>query len=477
MYIFPTVCYKVFIENCFTNTPQTARCLYIPMKEQPNLFDLSQYITSTIQADNHKGKPRLNLASRNQVEFINACIDDLLAEDHPVRNIWAFISQMNLSPILSKIQSTTSNPGRAATDPKILFALWIYATVEGIGSARTIDRYCSEHIAFKWLCGGVGINYHTISDFRKNNVNEFDELITVSIARLMERDLVTLKRVSQDGMKVRASAGSSSFRRKAKLKDLLDLAKEQVAILKKELDQDPTVCSARQAAAKKRAARERQERIELALKEHQNLLVEKGKAKKKQRKQFTAKEKAEIRASKTDPEARKMKMGNGGFSPAYNFQLAVDTESRFIVNIDALKKNNDYGEMYKMLDQVESRYKKIPDQALVDQGYLVLEDIVKAQKRGSKVYVHPSKVGKKDAYKPHEGEDSELSEWRVRMGMDEAKEIYKDRASNSEWANAGMRNRGLKQLLVRGLKAVRGVLCLHALTHNIMRSIKLNYAW
>lgn len=200
-------------------------------------------------------------------------------------------------------------------------------------------------------------------------------------------------------------------------------------------------------------------------------------AKKKQRKPFTQAEKDEMRVSTTDPEAKKMKMGNGGFNPAYNMQLAIDTGSRFIVGNIVVNKNNDFDQMPRMFHQVEDRYAKIADEWLVDQGYLVHDHISNIQKRGCKVFVNPSKVGKKNAYELHEGEDNELAEWRVRMGTDEAKEIYKDRASNSEWANAGMRNRGMKQLLVRGLNSVKSVLCLHTLTHNILRAVKLGYVW
>lgn len=441
------------------------------MSDQLYLFTIPEHTKDNKK--NISGKPRLNRPIRNQVEFINASLDDLLPDDHPARNIWDFINQMNLSSIINKIQSTSCNPGRPATDPKVLFAIWIYAITQGIGSARMIDRYCREHIAFKWLCGGIEMNYHTISDFRKNNAEEFDHLISISIARLMEKNLVTLTRVSQDGMKVRACAGSSSFRRKPKLKELLAIAKDQVDILREELDRDSSICLTRQQAAKKRACEERKQRIEQAVKEHNKLVAEIGQSKKKHRKKFTPEEKEKVRVSITDPESRKMKMANGGFNPAINMQIVIDTKSRFIVGSNVTSKRNDFGELSKMLDQIESRYDKKPKEILVDQGYLLHEDIVKVQKKGCKVYANP----KNNAYKPYEGENEELSEWRVRMGLDESKEIYKDRAATSEWANAGMRNRGLKQLLVRGIKKVKGVLCLHVLTHNITRAIKLGYSW
>jgi len=451
--------------------------LQVHMSNQLNLFTPPEYTQESDSTDLFRGKPRFGSAIRNQVEFVQASLDDLIPQDHQVRNILNYVEQMDLKSIYNKIKSTVGNPGRPPIDPKILFTLWIYAIVEGIGSARVIDRYCFEHIAFRWICGGVSVNYHTISDFRRNNANEFDELISETIARLMNRDLISLKRISQDGMRVRASAGSSSFRRKPSLKELKVIATEQVDLLRKEIDEEPSACLNRQEAAKKRAARERKERIDQALDELKRETIEKGIAKKKHRKPFTQKEKDEMRVSTTDPEAKKMKMGNGGFNPAYNMQLAVDTESRFIVGNIVVNKNNDFDQMLPMFNQVKDRFAKIVHEWLVDQGYLVHDYIRNIQKQGCKVFVNPSKVGKKNAYEPHEGEDNELTEWRVRMGTDEAKEIYKDRASNSEWANAGMRNRGLKQLLVRGIDNVKAVLCLHTLTHNILRAIKLKFAW
>jgi transposase len=251
------------------------------MNEQLFLFNLPEHSEEPNQTITNHNKPRLKTAHRNQIEFISSCIDDLIPEDHPARNIWDFISQMDLSPILNKIQSTESGPGRPAIDPKILLSLWVYAITEGIGSARVINRYCNEHFAFKWLCGGVKVNYHTISDFRKSNSQEFDDLIAIFIARLIDKNLVSLKRVSQDGTKVRASAGSSSFRRKPTLNELLKESKEQVAILRNEIDGDPSSCTNREIAAKTRAKVDRQQRLEQALSEHKKAVIEKGKSKKK----------------------------------------------------------------------------------------------------------------------------------------------------------------------------------------------------
>lgn len=251
------------------------------MNEQPMLFQLPEYNNESNTVNSPAGKPRVRSPVRNQIEFVNSSLDDLISEDHQIRNIWDYINRMDLSLFFNKILSTSCNPGRPATDPKILLALWIYAIVEGIGSARVIDRYCVEHLPFKWICGGIPVNYHTISDFRRNNTDAFDELVSQIISRLMNRDLISLKRVSQDGMRVRASAGTSSFRRKPTLKESLKIAKEQVSALKDELDEDPAACLTRKSAAKKRAAEDRLQRLTEAVNEHTKSVTSLASSKKK----------------------------------------------------------------------------------------------------------------------------------------------------------------------------------------------------
>jgi transposase len=443
------------------------------MNGQLSLFQPPSMPEEELIVNSSCSKPRLNTPIRNQVEFVQSSLDDLIPEDHQVRSIWDYISQMDLSPILIKIKSTADSPGRPAIDPRILLALWIYAIKEGIGSARLIERYCSEHLAFRWLCGGVSVNYHTISDFRRFNSEEIDELIAESITRLASRDLISFEEVSQDGMRVQGAAGTSSCRRKPKLKELHEKAKQQVKILRKEIDENPTTGLTRQTAAKKRAVEERQRRVGEALKEHKKMTIEKGIQKKKQRKPFTKEEKKEIRASTTDPEVRKMKMANGGFNYAYNMQLAVDTGSQFIIGWDVINKGHDYGQLQEMFNQVKDRYGLIVKRWLVDQGYIVREDIIKPMKDGCKVYVNPKSNQKLDP-----GEKSEeILEWRKRMETDEAKKIYKNRASTSEFTNAGLRKRGLVRLLVRGIKNVKSMLNLHVMSHNVLRAIKLGFSW
>jgi len=231
-------------------------------------------------------------------------------------------------------------PGRDAIDPAILMALWLFATLEGVGSARELDRLCQEHDAYRWLCGGVSVNYHTLADFRVGNVEALDHLLTQSVAALLADGVVTLQRVSQDGTHVRASAGSQSFRRQEKLEEHLQKAKAQVARLRKEPEAEPQATSKRQQAARKRAVEERRVRVEKALQR----LAEIEAAGSKPKKQAKKGRPSERRASTTDAEARVMKMADGGFRPAYDVQFATDTASQVIAGVIVSNQGNDKGQ-------------------------------------------------------------------------------------------------------------------------------------
>ena len=167
------------------------------------------------------GTPRFQVAVRNQVCFRSASLDDMIPQEHTVRVIWDYALKADLTPLYQRIKAVERHPGRSPIDPRILFALWLYATTRGVGSARLLDELCREKIDYEWICGDVGVNYHTIADFRSDNEDLLDDLLTESVAVLMSEGLVDLERVAQDGMRVRASAGAASFRRKPTLEEAL----------------------------------------------------------------------------------------------------------------------------------------------------------------------------------------------------------------------------------------------------------------
>ena len=410
------------------------------------------------------GTPRYQRPDREQVLLQMVNLDSLLADDHRARAAWSFVERLDLSGLYAEIRAVEGGVGRAPIDPKILLALWLYATVEGIGSARALAKLCEEHEAFRWLCGGVGVNYHTLSDFRTAHEAVLDKLLTQSVATLTAAGVVDLNRVAQDGVRVRASAGAASFRREKTLQKCLEEACEQVQRLKRELEEDPAATSRRQQAARERAARERQQRIEEALRQMPEMQAKKP-----------ADQREEARVSTTDADARVMKMSDGGFRPASNVQFATDTGSQVVTGVDVSNVGSDKGLMPPMLEQHVERYGRPPNEVLVDGGFMKKEDIEGATQDGVTVYA-PVQVSKKDTRDPHEPrkDDSEaVAAWRRRMATAEAKEIYKERAATAECVNAAARNRGLRQFLVRGLHKMRCVALLFALAHNFMRTVAL----
>lgn len=415
------------------------------------------------------GSPRVSRPQRDQVEFRACCWNDLLPEDHQARIVWEYALGVDLSTLYAQIKAVQRRPGHSAIDPRILFALWLYATLRGVGSARELARRCDRQqgeVPFQWICGGVSVNYHTLADFRTGHVELLDQTLTRSVAVLMQQRLVTLDRVAQDGMKVRASAGASSFRRRPTLEDRLAEAKAHIEALKRELEADPGAASRRQQAARQRAARERVERLQRALAQLEE--VEGKKA---------ASEKEKARTSTTDAEARTMKMGDGGYRPAYNVQLATDTASQIITGVDVTNSGGDQGKLAPMVQQHEERYEQPPGEALVDGGFAKKEDITQLSPPQGKTIVYaPVQKSKKDGLDPHtpRADDSPaVAEWRARMATEEAKEIYKERAATAECVNAIARNRGLQQFRVRGRPKALAVMLWYVLAHNLMRAAAL----
>ena len=412
------------------------------------------------------GRPRMQRPDRHQMAIRMLALDGLLPEDHQARLVWQYVDGLDMRPLYDLIRAVEGHAGRTPIDPKILMALWLYATLDGVGSARQLAHLCEEHVAYQWICGGVSVNHHTLSDFRTAHVEFLDQLLTDSVAVLMHQDLVTLHRVAQDGMRVRANAGASSFRRRKTLEECHSEARQQVDSLREELQADPGASSKRQKAARQRAARERADRIRQALDE-----MPKAESKKK------AGEKDTARVSTTDPEARVMKMADGGFRPAYNVEIATDTASQVITGVDVVNTGSDQGQMPPMVQQHHDRYDQTPEETLVDGGFAKHEDIEQVSSGEDRTVVYaPVQKPKKDDRDPHErrpGDSEAIGQWRTRMGTSEAKEIYKDRASTAECVNAIARNRGLQQFLVRGLQKVQAVVLWFALAHNLMRAVAL----
>jgi transposase len=424
--------------------------LFVDLSEQPG----------AVPRQESPARPRMQRPDRSQVRLQAVDLDGLLAEDHRARLVWAFTESLDLSAFHARIRAVEGHAGRPPIDPAILVALWLYATLEGVGSARALARLCEEHDAYRWLCGGVGVNHHTLADFRVADAALLDDLLAQSVAALVVDGHVTLARVAHDGLRVRASAGAGSFRGRDRLERALEEATARVEALRGELDADPAATSRRVAAARERAARERLERVADALARLPALEAAR-------RRKRRGPEKA--RASTTDPGARILKMGDGGYRPGWNAQLTTDTGSGVIVAV-GMGGVTDAGCLRPAIDAIAARHGRPPGEVLADGGYVSLEDFAAIAGAGTLVYAPPKQRADGPTRRPDE---PAVAEWRARMATAEAKAIYRQRASTAEWVNALARERGLQRIRVRGEERARSVVQWFALAHNLVRAATL----
>jgi transposase len=411
--------------------------------------------------------PRVNKPERAQAEMRCESLDQRLDADHTARVVWQLVQGLDLSSLYQKIDAVEGVAGRNASDPRVLFALWLYAAVDGVGSARELERLCFEHRAYEWLRGNVPVNYHMLADFRVQHGDLLKQLQVAALAGMLAEGLVALDTAAQDGLRVRASAGSSSFRRQPSLAEAQREAREHLDKLERDNATDGAGQTLRQQQARERAARERLERVDKALAAAQHIAAQREKRKKG--------DGAKARASTTDPDARNMKMGDGGFRPAYNVQLATDADSGIILNMDVSNEGSDAGQMQPMMDAIKENLGQAPKSLLTDGGFSTIDDIEQTTQGGTTVYTPVKEEDKqkkagKDPFAAKPGDSPIIAAWRERMGTAAAKALYKLRAPIAELPNARLRNQGVYQMGVRGIAKVKAALWWHVLALNLLRA-------
>jgi transposase len=408
------------------------------------------------------GGPRLREPERDQIELRAVDLDRLLAPDHPARVIWDYVQGLDLSSLEQAVRAREHTPGQAAVSPRLLLALWLYATSEGIGSARALARLCESHDAYRWLCGGVSVNYHGLADFRTAGPELLDRLLTENVATLSAAGVINLDEVVQDGVRVRASAGAASFLKKAQ---------RRVVQLRQELNDDPGASNRRIRAAGERAARERQARVSAALAKLAQIEAERERRAKTNKKQVA--KQREPRASTTDPQARIMKMADGGYRPAYNCQFGTVAKGQIVVAVEATAIGSDRGLMAPMLTEIERRHGRRPRRYLVDGGFNKNDDTEWAAGIGVNVYGPPIRSKHNtDPYAPRRDDGPGVAAWRRRMKSPHGKAVYR-RRSMGECINARLRQWNFRQFVVRGRLKVEAVLRMFALANNILQGHRL----
>ncbi len=360
-----------------------------------------------------RGAPRLREPDRAQIALRVVDIDSLIGQEHPVRVIWNYVEGLDLSVLEDRIKAREHSVGHPAIAPRLLLALWLYASSEGVGSARALQRLCEHHDAYRWLCGGVSVNYHTLADFRVGHADLLDRLLAEHLAALAEAKLIDLDVLAQDGVRIRASAGAASFRRAATLDRHLAAAQAVVEELKREVEANSDASNRRIEAAKQRAARQRSERLRQA----QKALGEiKQQRERRQQRRDNGKKPKQPRASTTDAEARVMKMADGGFRPAYNVQVASAAGEQIVVAVEVTNNGSDRGLLRPLLERWRKLSGRLPQRHLADGGFSSADDLEWAHAEGVEVYCPPtqSKHGT-DPYRPRRGDGEGVLAWRARM--------------------------------------------------------------
>lgn len=428
-----------------------------------------------------KGKARVIRPDRLQTRWDVIDLEGFLPSDHRARIVWSFVESLDLTALYDAIGSREGEAGRPAADPAVLLALWLYATVEGVGSARQLERLAERDLAYRWLAGGVPLNYHGLADFRVGHVEVLDRLLTESVTALIAENLVSLAEIVVDGTKVRASVSKGSFKTAEKLLEVEAAVAARLAALKAEVESDPAACSRRRQAARERAAREVKERAAKARAALEAMRAEKERRKKTHAKD-EAKKKAEPQASLTDSEARYMHFADGAVRPGYNAQIAATPREGIIVSVEMTDRRNDAGLVTPMVEAIAQRYGKVPERLVVDTNYATRDDIAAlAEHEAGAVRVYSPPPRERDDVKPETlakrakqraREPDSVKEWRSRMASEAGKAVYRMRKL-IERINADRKNHGFGFIAVRGLIKAKAVALLHALANNLIAALRL----
>lgn len=421
---------------------------------------------------------KLKTSIRNQYQFQQLCLDQLVPDDHKVRIIWEFVSNMDLSVCLNDIWTFQGESGRSAIDPKIFLTLWIYTIIDGNASARKLEELCQNHDVYKWICGGVSVNRTSLAEFRSKNPHKFDELLTQCLAVMIKNEILTDTDFSQDGTRVKANAGNNSFRREGTLKELEASITKYIRDLREEEKSVSNSYEKKKIEEKKRFALEKSNLVKEALQNLHEARCQKIINGKRNNNKPTEKELEDVRASTTDPEVKRMKMGNGGFNLAYNVQFATGLDTRVIYGVDVLS-ILDPGAAPRLMAQVQERLEKLNlnkiKNWIADAAYSAKNELITvAQLFPDCFYFAPPQEKDEANAKKHRKTDCEvIKKWRDSIGSDPVKEIYKKRCSTAEFSNMHVKNQSLQEILVRGRIKAKGMAILHAISQNVSRFMDL----
>lgn len=420
--------------------------------------------------------PKLVSPNRSQgVLLMPTSFDSLIEESHPARSVWSFVETLDLGPFVAQIRTRVGEAGRPAVDPHLLLALWMYATVDGVDSGRKLARLCHENLVYRWMCGGVSVEYHTLNDFRSENADALRTVLTRSVSALIAGGVISVETVALDGVRVRASAGASSFRSARRLRELSAAVERRIADLMEAWKENGTDPNSPGPRRKRREAQERVNRLKSAIEAAEELdrvraseLQTNTKIDKKRRAKIRSTLERGSRASSSDPQSAILKMADGGFRPAVNSYVSTDTRHGFVLDVHVTSDATDNAELPNAVDRLSKAYGtgRVKN-VLADSGFRDERAMSEMEKGGVAVYTPlPKPRGERAVDAPVRHESAVQRDWRARMTSEEGQNLYGLRGRFIEFVFAGFRNRGLRQLRVRGRLRSTAVLLLHSLTHN-----------
>lgn len=419
----------------------------------------------TLRMTRSRPAPRYRPLDRNRC--CQRSLDQLLPADHEARAVWHLVQELDFSDFHARVKAVEGHPGKPPFRPDVLFALWLFACLRGVVSARTLHQHCVETLPFQWLCGDDPPDYHTLADFYSDHSQRLHQLFISHVAALRSQGLIDLKRVTVDGTKIPGAASEESFHREPTLQRHLAEAQDHVAAWEQQHDSAQQL-SARQQAAQRRAACERQQRLRRAVDAVHQV--------QQQRAASTRKDPPpeEARASETDPDVRRMKLPHGGFELAYNVQTMLDLKNELIVTTTVTNQQSDNGLLRPLMEQVKQEQGSQPEEALVDSGFVDAEDIDHLEEAGVRVLMPPKNENKelqagKDPYAKKRRDTPRVAAWRARMGTEQAQQTYRQRCGPAERVHAWMEQRQWRRIRLRGLLKARVEALWQAFAHNVGR--------
>jgi transposase len=388
-------------------------------------------------------------------------LDEQLPAGHPVRAVWDFVGRLDLSAFDRPAKAVEGHPGAPVVPATLLFALWLYAVIDGTVSARRLARLCRRDLPFQWLCGGRPVNYHTLADFYAANAPALHAVWVEHVAALRQQRLVRLHTVTLDGRKVPASASKDGARREGTLRRHLAEARDHLRRLEELRDQEAAL-GPRRAAARRRGARDRVARLEQAV------AVVRRRQERRRAGKRTDTPPADARASETDPEAAKMKLPDGGYRLAYNVQTVTDEASGLIVAVAVTDQGSDTGQAGPLLRQLEQEQQARPRAVLLDSGFADAGDVAALERDGVEVLMPPrnervDRQAGRDPYARKRRDNPAVAAWRARMGTAQARARYRRRAPVAEGVHAQQANRGWRRFRLRGRVKAQAEACWQAL--------------